>query len=163
MFKIVSVAALAAMLVTSSNVSSSWAQSAPATAVKERVQIMKSLWPDYYRPMSLAARGESNDFAGITSKAAQASEALKKAALLFVPGSARSAVPESRAKPEIWTEKAEFDAAFADLITETNAMGVAAKSGNVDTIKAQFAKIAKACGACHGGPTKSGGKFRFEE
>jgi cytochrome c553 len=30
-------------------------------------------------------------------------------------------------------------------------------------MKAAWPKIAEACGACHGGPSKSGGKFRFEE
>ena len=40
---------------------------------------------------------------------------------------------------------------------------LAARSGNLDAVKAQWLKVAEACGACHGGPAKSGGKFRFEE
>ncbi len=162
-FRFISAVALAALLGTSENITSSWAQTGPAQAVKERVQIMKSLWPEYYLDMSRAARGENTDFAAVSAKAAGASEALKKAGLLFTPGSGHDAVPESRAKPEIWSQKAEFDAALSALITETNAMGEAAKSGNVEAIKAQYAKIGKACAGCHGGPTKSGGKFRLEE
>jgi cytochrome c556 len=38
-----------------------------------------------------------------------------------------------------------------------------ARSGNLDAVKAQWLKVAEACGTCHGGPAKSGGKFRFEE
>ena len=49
------------------------------------------------------------------------------------------------------------------LVAETDAIGAAAKSGNLDAVKAQWLKVAEACGACHGGPAKSGGKFRFEE
>ena len=141
----------------------SFAQSTPAQAVKERQEMMKQLWPSYYRDMARVARGESSDMAAVAAKAPQASEAVKKVALLFAPGTGRDAVPDTRAKPEIWTQKADFDAAVTALITETNALGDAAKSGNADAYKAQFAKVAQACGGCHGGPAKSGGKFRFEE
>lgn len=48
------------------------------------------------------------------------------------------------------------------LINETNTMGELAKAGNLAGAKAQWPKVAEACGACHGGPSKSGGKFRFE-
>jgi cytochrome c556 len=159
--------AFAALAIATLGATAVIAQSDPASAVKERVKIMKSLWPDYYRDMARAARGENKDLAAIPAKAAQASEALKKLPQLFAPGSGHDAVPESRAKPEIWTERAEFEAAVAALIAETNAMGEAAKeaakSGDLGALKVQYAKFAKACGACHGGPEKSGGKFRFEE
>lgn len=157
--------ALAAALLATTLLSSdgSWAQPAPAQAVKERQETMKQLWPSYYRDMARVARGESSDMAAVAAKAPQASEALKKAALLFAPGTGRDAVPDTRAKPEIWTQKADFDAAITALITETNALGEVAKSGNAEAYKAQFAKVAEACGGCHGGPAKSGGKFRFEE
>jgi cytochrome c556 len=163
MIRIVSAVALVGVLFLSLNGTSSRAQSAPGQAVKERQQIMSSLWPNYYRDMSRVARGESKDMAAIPAKAAQASETLKKLAPLFAAGTGRDAVPETRAKPEVWTQKAEFDAAISAMITETNAVGEAAKSGNVAAVKAQYAKLAQACGGCHGGPTKSGGKFRFEE
>jgi cytochrome c556 len=163
MIRIVAALALAGTLFLSADKTPSWAQSAPAQAVKDRQEIMKGLWPNYYRDMARAARGESTDLASIATKASQAGDALKKAQLLFSPGTGRDAVPDTRAKPEVWTQKAEFDAAMVALIAETNAMGDTAKSGNAAAIKTQWAKIGEACGACHGGPTKSGGKFRFEE
>ena len=162
MIRIISGVGLAGALFLFLNGMPSWAQSAPTQAVKERQEIMNSLWPNYYRDMSRVARGESPDIAAIPAKAAQASEAFKKAALLFTPGSGRDAVPETRAKPEIWTRKAEFDAAVALMIKETDALGEAAKSGNLDAFKAQYAKVGQVCGGCHGGPAKSGGTFRFE-
>lgn len=162
MFRLVSAFALPAVLLLSAT-GLSLAQPAPASAVKERQEIMKQLWPSYYRDMARVARGESTDFAAVAAKAPQASEALKKVALLFAPGTGRDAAPDTRAKPEIWTQKADFDAAMTALIAETNALGEAAKSGNADAVKAQFTKVAEACGGCHGGPSKSGGKFRFEE
>ncbi len=162
MIRIVSGLALAGVLFLSLSGTPSRAQSAPGEAVKERQQIMKSFWPNYYRDMSRVARGESTDLASIPAKAAQASETFKKVSLLFAPGTGRDAVPETRAKPEVWTQKAEFEAAISTIINETNALGEAAKSGNLDAVKAQYAKVAEACGGCHGGPAKSGGKFRFE-
>jgi cytochrome c556 len=140
-----------------------WAQSAPARMVEQREEIMKSLWPNYYQEMARVVRGQSSDLAGVATRAGQASEALKKAGQLFPPGTGRDAVPKTRAKPEIWTQRADFEAALTKMIAKTDAIGAAAKSGNLDAVKAQWLKVAEACGACHGGPTKSGGKFRFEE
>src|SRR4051794_29327348 len=120
MIRIVSGVALAGVLLLSLNATSSRAQSvSPADAVKQRQEVMKGVWPNYYRDMSRVARGENADISSITAKAAQASETLKKVALLFAPGTGRDAVPETRAKPEIWTQKAEFDAALVALINET--------------------------------------------
>lgn len=140
-----------------------WAQAVPAQVAKERGEIMEKIWPDYYRDMSQVARGENTDLSVVVTKASGAVDALKKFATLFPPGSGREAVPTTRAKPEIWTQRAEFDKAVQTLIAETTALGEAAKSGKADAVKAQWAKVAEACGACHGGPKKSGGKFRFEE
>ena len=86
-----------------------------------------------------------------------------RVATMFPAGSGREGAPETRAKPEVWTKRAEFDAAVADMVKETAALGDAAKAGNADAVKAAWPKVAEACGACHGGPNKSGGKFRFEE
>ena len=139
-----------------------WAQT-PAQMVEQRQKIMESLWPNYYQPIARAVRGQSSDLAGIPAKAAEAVEALKKVGQSFPPGTGREAVPKTRAKPEIWTQRADFEAALTKMIAETDAVGAAAKSGNVDAVKAQWLKVAEACGGCHGGPEKSGGKFRFEK
>lgn len=162
MIRLVSVFSLLGILLLSAGGTPSWAQSAPEKAFKERQEIMKSLWRGYYRDMASVASGQSTDLAPIPAKAAQASEALKKFATLFPAGSGRDAVPETRTKPEAWTQKAEFEAATMALINETNTMGELAKAGNLAGAKAQWPKVAEACGACHGGPSKSGGKFRFE-
>lgn len=135
---------------------------APAAAFKERNDIMKSLWRGYYRDMSQAAKGEG-DLQAIAVKATQANEQWKKFGTLFPAGSGREAVPETRAKPEIWSQRAEFDAAINEMVKETAALGEAAKANNLDGVKAAWPKVAQACGACHGGPAKSGGKFRTEE
>lgn len=56
---------------------------------------------------------------------------------------------KSRAKPEIWKEGAKFKEANEKLMTEAAKLEVAAKSGNLDTIKAAFGVVGGSCKACH--------------
>jgi cytochrome c556 len=162
MFRVVPAFALAAvMLLFAGQIS--FAQTAPAQIVKERQDAMEKNWTEYFRDISRTVKTDSPDLALIATKSAQASEHLKKFAQLFPPGTGRDVVPKTRAKPEVWTQRAEFDAAMKTLIDATNALGAAAKGGSVEKVKAEWSGVAKACGGCHGGPKKSGGKFRFEE
>lgn len=138
------------------------AQDAAAT-VKERKEMMAKMWPSFYQSFAQVARGQSTDVAAIPAKAQDAAAAVRKVATLFPPGTSRDAVATTRAKPEVWSEKADFDAAMTKLAVETEKLGDAAKSGSVDAVKAQWTVVAQACGGCHGGPKDSGGKFRFPE
>jgi cytochrome c556 len=166
MIRIISACALAAIVFLVSQGSAPQAQTASAQGAKEvakeREDLMKGLWRGYYRDMSQAAKGEGDPKA-LAVKATEAVAQLKKFATLFPAGSGREGAPDTRAKPEIWTQRADFDVAINKMVVETTAFGEAAKAGNADGMKAAWPKIAEACGACHGGPSKSGGKFRFEE
>lgn len=162
MIRIVSACALAGVLFLASVSPSLRAQTAPAQVAKERVDLMKSLWRGYYRDMAEAAKGVGDPKA-VAVKATEAAAQVKKFGTLFPAGSGREAAPETRAKPEIWTQRPDFVGAIDKLVAETVAFGEAAKAGNADAMKAAWPKVAEACGACHGGPSKSGGKFRFEE
>jgi cytochrome c556 len=64
----------------------------------------------------------------------------------FVPGSDKG---ETRAKPEIWTESAKFKAAAEKTQDAVAKLAAAAKSGNLDTMKAAFGPAAQSCKACH--------------
>lgn len=161
--RILSALALAGALAVSFNLSALRAEPAAEKAANDRYEIMKSLWPKYYRDMSRAATGGGTDFSVITTNAPAALEQLKTFGTLFPPGSGREGAPDTRAKPEVWTQRAEFDATLQKLVAATAALNDTAKAGNADAVKAQWAKVAEACGGCHGGPPKSGGKFRFEE
>lgn len=55
----------------------------------------------------------------------------------------------TKAKPEIWKEMDKFQAAAKDMQEQVVALDAAAKSGNLDAIKATFGETAKACKACH--------------
>ncbi len=164
MIRIVSAFALAGILSLAPASPALHAQTAPGPkeVAQEREDLMKGLWRGYYRDMSQAAKGEG-DPKVLAVKATEAAAQMKKFGTLFPAGSGREGAPDTRAKPEIWTQRAEFDAAVNKLVAETTVFAEAAKAGNVEGMKAAWPKIAEACGACHGGPSKSGGKFRFEE
>ena len=135
----------------------------PAQIVKERQDGMEANWTDYLRDVAGTLRSGSPDLALVASKAAQASEHVKKLSTLFPPGTGRDVVPATRAKPEVWTQRADFDAAMTALVDALKTMSDDAKKGDVEKVKADWTNAAKACGACHGGPEKAGGKFRFEQ
>jgi len=143
-------------------VTTGMAQDDKARAVQERVEIMKGLWSGYYRDFSQIARGESTNLAAVPDKARQASATVKRVGTLFPAGTAQGEVPGTRSKPEIWSDSAGFQAAIATLAAETEQLAQVAAAGDLDAYKAQFAKVSQACGACHGGPARSGGKYRFE-
>ncbi|MCC7276245.1 MAG: cytochrome c [Alphaproteobacteria bacterium] len=134
----------------------------PSAIVKERQDLMGKLWPSYFSSFNQVARGQNADIASVAPKAQEATAAVRKFGQLFPDGSGREAVPGTRAKPEVWTKRAEFDAAVALLAAETEKLGQVARTGDLEAFKTQFAATSRACGGCHGGPSKSGGTFRFE-
>ncbi|HEY1473382.1 MAG TPA: cytochrome c [Pseudolabrys sp.] len=141
----------------------SFAQTTPAQIVKARQDGMDKNWTDYFKDIATTIRSGNPDLPLVATKAAGASEHLKKLAQLFPPGTGRDVVPATRAKPEIWTQRADFEAALTALMDATKTIAEDAKGGDVEKVKADWTSLAKACGGCHGGPKKSGGKFRFEE
>lgn len=56
---------------------------------------------------------------------------------------------DSRAKPEIWEEQDKFQAGADKLQQETAKLSSAAKSGDLNAIKAAFGAVAKSCKSCH--------------
>jgi cytochrome c556 len=58
-------------------------------------------------------------------------------------------VLKSRAKPEIWKESAKFKEASEKMMSEVAKLETAAKTGNLDTIKAAFGAVGGSCKACH--------------
>jgi cytochrome c556 len=63
-------------------------------------------------------------------------------------GAGTQAVP-TKAKPEIWTNRAEFDKLMKDMVDKTAALAKVAKTGNQDKIKAAFGAAGQTCKACH--------------
>ncbi|WP_457331782.1 c-type cytochrome [Rhizobacter sp. P5_C2] len=56
---------------------------------------------------------------------------------------------DTKAKPEIWTEQDKFKAAASKMQDAMEKLNVAAKTGNVDTLKAAAGAVGQACKGCH--------------
>lgn len=65
----------------------------------------------------------------------------------FGPGTAKGA--PTKAKPAVWTEHAKFTENSETFKTEAAKLAVAAKTGNLDQIKAAFGPAAQSCKTCH--------------
>ena len=64
----------------------------------------------------------------------------------FVEGSSTG---DTKAKPEIWSDAAGFKLASEKMQGELSKLAVAAKTGNVDAIKAAVGAAGGSCKACH--------------
>jgi len=56
---------------------------------------------------------------------------------------------ETRAKPEIWKEQAKYKEGADKMQAELVKLAAAAKTGNLDNLKAAFGPAAGTCKACH--------------
>jgi cytochrome c556 len=55
----------------------------------------------------------------------------------------------TRAKPEVWKDQAKVKDLFGKMQAEAEKFEAAAKTGNLDTIKAALGPLGAACKACH--------------
>ena len=56
---------------------------------------------------------------------------------------------DTKAKPEIWTHRADFDSRMDKMTGETAKLPAVARSGDVAALKAQVHAVGEACKACH--------------
>jgi cytochrome c556 len=56
---------------------------------------------------------------------------------------------DTRARPEVWSDAAKFKGVSDKLQAETVKLQAAARTGNLDNIKAAFGATAGTCKACH--------------
>ena len=64
----------------------------------------------------------------------------------FIDGSDKG---NTRAKPEIWTEKDKFAAAISKSQEDVTKLAAAGKTGSLDQIKAAAGAVGQSCKACH--------------
>ncbi len=128
---------------------------------QERIQTMRTMGGSF-RPIVGIVQGQSTDLDAAATSARALADAAKRIVAQYPAGTGRDANPETRARPEIWSNRAAFEAAANLLAAEAEKMAVAAATKNADAIRAQMGPLGQACGGCHGGPAASGGTFRFE-
>ena len=56
---------------------------------------------------------------------------------------------DTRAKPEIWTHRADFDSKMDKMVGEAGKVPAAVKSGDMAAFTKQIHDLGQACKACH--------------
>ncbi len=100
-----------------------------------------------FGPMGAMVKGERPFDAAAFAKFAENFAVLAKMSDDgFIDG---SDMGDTKAKPEVWEKRAEFDAKMKKFQELADKLAVAAKSGDLGAIKPQFGAAAKTCKACH--------------
>ena len=118
----------------------------PEDAVKYRKAAFTVMGAHFGRIGAMASGKAPFDAAAAAANAEIVATLSKMPYAGFIEGTANG---ETRAKPEIWTERAKFDAAANKMQEDVVKLNVAAKSGNLDQIKVAFGAAGQSCKACH--------------
>lgn len=62
---------------------------------------------------------------------------------------ADSRIGDTTAKPEVWTERAEFEIQMDTMISAAEKLFEVSKTGDLDAIRPQFGALGKSCKSCH--------------
>ncbi|MCB4361060.1 c-type cytochrome [Quatrionicoccus australiensis] len=85
-------------------------------------------------------------------KAANAIQAIANSGMgaLYLPGTDKGkGWEETRAKPEIWTDKEKMGKVATDFVREANEMAKVAATGDAAAVKMQLGKLGGTCKGCH--------------
>ena len=116
----------------------------PAQYVEDRQKLMKAHGENWKNTQDSAKAG---NWSGVATNADAMANNAKQMSALFPEG---SMTEKSKAKPEIWQRKAEFDAAAKKMETESIRLRDTARSGNAtatNEILKDFGRTT--CGNCH--------------
>lgn len=142
---IVSVSVAAGLMVLAAPASAQFAK--PEDAVKYR-QSALSLMGTHLSRLGAMANGRVPFDAKVAAENAEVLATVSKLPwAAFGPGTDK--VGNTKAKPEIWAEQAKFRDLADKMTGETTKLAAAAKTGNLDAIKAAFGATAGSCKACH--------------
>jgi cytochrome c556 len=135
---------VASALVFSNTASAQFAK--PEDAIKYRKNALFVMQQHFARVGAMANGKVPFDAKIVAENAAIAESMSKLPWAAFTEGSDKG---ETRAKPEIWTEQAKFKEASEKMMAEMSKLSVAAKSGNIDSIKAAVSATGGSCKNCH--------------
>ncbi|PKO59667.1 MAG: cytochrome C [Betaproteobacteria bacterium HGW-Betaproteobacteria-18] len=120
--------------------------SKPENAIKYRQSAMFMMSQNFGRVAGMVA-GRIPFDAKVAAESAAVAEFMAKLPWDgFGPG---TDFGQTKAKPEIWTNKAKFDDYAKKMQNEMGKLAAAAKAGNLDNIKAAVNATGGACKSCH--------------
>lgn len=118
----------------------------PEDAIKYRKAALTVMAAHFGRVAAMANGRMPFDAGAAASNAAIAESMSKLPWAGFGDGTDKG---DTKAKPEIWSDKAKFMAASEKMQGEMTKLAAVAKGGNIDAIKAQVGATGGACKACH--------------
>lgn len=101
---------------------------------------------DNFKAMKDAVEGGA-DVAPLAGRAQEVADWAARIPSLFPPGTETGG--GTHAKPEIWSDRAGFEAASRDLLAAATKLQKAAASGDKAAFAEQFKATGATCGACH--------------
>jgi cytochrome c556 len=119
----------------------------PEDAIKYRQSVLTVLAAHFGRIGAMAQGRVPFDAKVAADNAAIVADMSKLPFVAFYDGTDKG-LP-NRAKPEIWKEQAKFKAAAEKMQAEIVKLDAAAKSGNLDAIKAAVSATGGSCKGCH--------------
>lgn len=117
---------------------------------EEAVKYRQGAWHilnHHFTRIGAMARGRLPFDAGVALRDAEMVATLAK-----LPGTAFTAgtdLPNDKARPEIWTEQARFREHNEAMLAQTTKLVAAARTQNLDQIKAAYGAAANTCKECH--------------
>ncbi len=118
----------------------------PEDAIKYRKSALSVMGTHFGRVAAMANGRIPFDAAAAASNAAIAETMSKLPYVAFGEGTDKG---DTKARPEVWTERAKFNAAAEKMQGEMVKLAAVTKGGNIDAIKAQVGATGGSCKACH--------------
>jgi cytochrome c556 len=119
----------------------------PEDAVKYRKAAFTVMATHFGRIGAMAQGRVPFDAAAAAANAEIAADMSKLPYAGFVEGT--SGTEKGQPKANVWTERAKFDEAAKKMQDEVGKLAAAAKTNNLDTLKAAFGTAAGTCKSCH--------------
>ena len=117
----------------------------PDEAITQRQALMKEQGAAM---QSISNKLKAGQIQAIAADADKLQETSKRIPKLFPEGSVNANT--SRAKPEIWQKRSEFEGYAKSLNTKAGELEATAKTGNAQATQTMVADLGKTtCGACH--------------
>lgn len=118
----------------------------PEDAIKYRKAVFTVMGVSFGRIGAMVSGRAPFDAAAAMNNAEIATMMSKLPYTAFIDGTASG---DTRAKPEIWSEPEKFKAAATKMQDAMANLNTAAKSGNLEQIKAAFGPAGQSCKGCH--------------
>jgi len=124
------------------------------SAAKQAVDARKAIYTligSNFRPVAEVLQGRGQYDAAQVQKRAARLAFLAEMALEAYPDASNTETVPTRAKPDIWSHRAEFDQRLKDFQTHTQALvqAAATEKSASDAFKAAASAVAQDCKGCH--------------